>query len=239
MAPRSVRLDPRLSLVYNLYDECDLAADIGTDHARLPAALLQRGRCQHMVLTDVSRDALNNARSEIIRNGLTERVDLRLGDGFSPLKRSERFRMISITGMGGRTIRNILVSGQDKLNGASLILSAQTDWHLIRQTIMEIGYHLDREDPCFDAGRFYLVIRARPGTEALSDQEIRLGGPLFRSVSPFLKPFLIRRKEILMVQLSGLLSAAYPDPDAIFLLHSDIQYLDRMTDHLSALEDSQ
>ena len=39
-------LDPRLSLAYDLYDSCELAADIGTDHAHLPAALLQRAVCR-------------------------------------------------------------------------------------------------------------------------------------------------------------------------------------------------
>ena len=74
--PRMIHLDARLSLACNLYDPCDLAADIGTDHAHLPAALLQRGRCQHMILTDLSESALNNARSEIIRLRLADRVSL-------------------------------------------------------------------------------------------------------------------------------------------------------------------
>ena len=62
-----IQLDARLSLAYDLYDPCELAADIGTDHAHLPAALLQRGRCQHMILTDLSESALQNARDEMIR----------------------------------------------------------------------------------------------------------------------------------------------------------------------------
>ena len=49
--------------------------------------------------------------------------------------------------MGGRTIRSILLSGRDRLQNAVLVLSAHTDWHLIRQTVSEIGYHLDREEP--------------------------------------------------------------------------------------------
>ena len=69
-------LDPRLSLAFDLYDPCDLAADIGTDHAHLPAALLQRGRCRHMILTDISESALENARMEMIRLRLTDRVSL-------------------------------------------------------------------------------------------------------------------------------------------------------------------
>ena len=80
-----IQLDSRLSLAFELYDPCDLAADIGTDHAHLPAALLQRGRCQRMILTDISESALRNARDGMIRFGLTDRVILRRGDGLSPL----------------------------------------------------------------------------------------------------------------------------------------------------------
>ena len=152
-----VTLDPRLSLAFDLYDTCELAADIGTDHARLPAALLQRGRCRRMILTDLSESALANARGEIIRRRLTDRVDFRCGNGLQPLQ--ETCGMISVTGMGGRTIRDILLSGQDRLRGASLLLSAHTDLPLIREAVREIGYRLDREEPGFCAGRYYLVIR--------------------------------------------------------------------------------
>ena len=149
--PGASALDPRLSLAFDLYDACALAADIGTDHALLPAALLQRGRCQKMILTDVSPAALNNARGEIIRCRLSDRAELRLGNGLEPL--TEACGMISVTGMGGRTIRQILTAGADRLQGASLILSAHTDLPLSRQTIAELGYHLDREEPCCAAGR--------------------------------------------------------------------------------------
>lgn len=215
-------LDPRLSLAFDLYDPCDLAADIGTDHAHLPAALLQRGRCRHMILTDISKSALENARMEMIRLHLTNRVSLRLGDGLIPV--SEECGVISIMGMGGRTIRDILLSGKDRLKKASLILSAHTDWHLIRAAIHEIGYYLDREEPCFSAGRYYLVLRARPGQKAMTDQEIRLGGPLFHSESEVLVPFLHRRKEVLEERLRGISFASSPDQSELLLLKSDLNF---------------
>ena len=217
-------LDPRLSLAFDLYDSCELAADIGTDHAHLPAALLQRGRCRHMVLTDISQSALENARIEMTRLSLTDRVSLRLGNGLTPL--SEPCGMISVMGMGGRTIRDILLSGREKLHGASLLLSAHTDWHLIRSAVMDIGYHLDREEPCIAAGRFYLILLARPGTASLTEREIRLGGPLFRSVSPVLVPFLQRRRDVLQDHLHGLESAAGLYESDISLLREDLAYYD-------------
>ena len=217
-----VILDARLSLAYDLYDSCDLAADIGTDHAHLPAALLQRGRCQHMILTDLSMPALNNARDEIIRLRLMNRVSLRAGDGLDPV--SEKCGMISITGMGGRTIRDILIKGRDKLLGASLLLSAHTDLPLIREAVFRIGYHIDREEPCFCAGRFYLVLRARPGSIAVTEQQIRLGGPLFDSASDQLIPYLSRRCDVLEDKLRGLLSAGTPDTEMISQIQQDIAF---------------
>jgi len=217
-------LDPRLSLVFDLYGFCGLGADIGTDHAHLPAALLQRGRCQRMILTDISPLALDNARREMVRLRLTDRVSLRLGDGLTPL--TEACGMISVTGMGGRTIRNILLAGRDRLRGAGLILSAHTDLPLIRQAVDEVGYHLDREEPCLSAGKYYLVLRALPGRKSLTAQELRLGGPLFASASPCLLPWLQRRRSVLSEGLSGLLSASSPDEALIAQVRADMAFYD-------------
>ena len=217
-----IQLDARLSLAYDLYDPCELAADIGTDHAHLPAALLQRGRCQRMILTDLSESALCNARNEMIRCRLMDRVSLRAGDGLAPL--SEACGMISVTGMGGRTIRDILLEGKEKLQGASLVLSAHTDLPLIREAVQEIGYHLDREEPCFCAGRFYLVLRARPGAREMTPREIRLGGPLFESSSDQLIPYLSRRLDVLLDRLRGLESAETPDEEQIAQVREDAEY---------------
>ena len=224
-----VTLDPRLSLAFDLYDTCELAADIGTDHARLPAALLQRGRCRRMILTDLSESALANARGEIIRRRLTDRVDFRCGNGLQPLQ--ETCGMISVTGMGGRTIRDILLSGQDRLRGASLLLSAHTDLPLIREAVCRIGYHLEAEEPCFSAGRFYLVLRARPGAAELTPREIRLGGPLFESASDHLIPYLSRRRDVLQEKLKGLLTADESDETLISQIREDLAYYDSCIHH--------
>ena len=223
---RMIQLDARLSLAYDLYDPCDLAADIGTDHAHLPAALIQRVRCQHMILTDLSESALKNARETVIRCRLSDRTDLRAGDGLQPLE--EACGMISITGMGGRTVHDILLEGAGKLRGASLVLSAHTDLPLIREAVCRIGYHLDREEPCFCAGRYYLVLRARPGACPLTPRELRLGGPLFESQSSQLIPYLTRRREVLQDKLRGLVSADKPEESLIAQVREDIAFYDGM-----------
>lgn len=216
--------DVRLCLAAELYPECDLAADIGTDHALLPCLLLKSGRCKRMILTDISPDALNNARFHIGKAHLGSRVDFRLGNGLDPIADDESCGCISVMGMGGRNIAGILKEGSSKLHSAVLVLSAHTDLDLVRTAVMEIGYRFTREEVCLMDGRFYVFFRAEPGREELTDQQIRLGVRLFDHPSPILTDYLRRRIQVLEAKRSGLLSASEPDPDAIVHVDGDISF---------------
>ncbi len=215
-------LGPRLQLAFDLYLSCDLAADIGTDHARLPSALLKSGKCRRMILTDISASALASARREMESAGLTERAELRLGDGLSVL--GEDCAMISILGMGGRTIREILIRGLPFLKGAELLLSAHSNLPQVRQAVSDIGYRLVSETPCLEDGRFYLMLHAVPGEEKLSGRQIRLGARLFESDAPLLLPYLRHRREVLEDHLKGLETAKLPDPEDMRLVREDIAF---------------
>lgn len=217
-------LNPRLSFAFNLYDNCNLAADIGTDHAYLPAALISKEKCRRMILTDISESALNNARKVIAKMQLNDRVLFRLGNGLLPL--TEKCDMVSIMGMGGKTISSILQDGYSHLSGASLLLSAHTDIDLVRASISSIDYRIISEDPCFDSGRFYLFIKAVPGKEQLNEQQIRLGIKLSESNSPFLRSYLIRRREVLNSKLVGLISAERKNQPAIIQTQMDMNFYD-------------
>ena len=200
-------LENRLRTAYDLYKTCSLAADIGTDHGLLPAALLRSGRCRQMILTDLSEKALSHARGEMERQNLMERVSLRSGNGLEPLH--EACDMISILGMGGRTIADILQSGKEKIRNADLLLSAHTDLPQVRQAVMNIGYHLQSETPCCDRGRYYLIFVAQPGPEALTETEIMLGKKLISSSSPALLPYLQHQQQVLRNKISGLKQATH------------------------------
>jgi len=215
-------LDERLRTAVRLYDRCALAADIGTDHAFLPSALLREGICDRMILTDLSESALANARKEIQRRGLTDRVELRCGDGLAPLR--EKCDMISILGMGGRTVADILLEGRDRLRGASLLLSSHTDLDRVRRAVMEIGYRLTAETPCLDAGRYYLLMKAVPGAETLSALQLRTGARLESSDSPVLLPWMAHRLEVLEAKRRGLERAETPDEAELARVREDAAY---------------
>lgn len=217
-------LDERLYTVFSLYPTCERAADIGTDHGYLPCALLQANKCDTMLLTDISSKALSNAAAETARRGLSSRVTLLCGDGLKPLDRT--CDVISITGMGGRTLSTILKEGSEKLQGATLILSAHTDLPLLRRTLEDMNYVLEHEELCKVAGRFYLVFKAVPGSPHSSDRELRLGSLLFRSRSPHLKEYLDHRIRVLEKKLQGWITADDPAlKDSVSEIREDLAFL--------------
>ena len=51
---QGVSLDARLSAIAGLAGRCECYADIGCDHGRLGAFMLQSGQCRRAILTDIS-----------------------------------------------------------------------------------------------------------------------------------------------------------------------------------------
>lgn len=201
-------LDSRLSLARDLFVPCSVGADIGTDHALLPCALLQAKRCQRMLLCDVSPKALLHAEETVRRHQLGGRVRLVCADGLNAL--DEPCGCVSILGMGGRTLSDILHRGADRLRGAALVLSAHTEQALVRQAIVDIGYHLTDERLCLAAGRFYVVWRAQPGSQSPTPEAIRYGDLLFQEPAPLLNAYLEHRLTVLRAKRCGLASGSTP-----------------------------
>lgn len=201
-------LDERLSLAAQLYEPCALGADIGTDHALLPCYLLTHNICQEMILADVSPKALLHAEESVRRHHLEKRAHVRLADGLDAL--TKPCGCVSMMGMGGETIRTVLLSGADKLSGSVLVLSSHTEQPLVRRTLPEIGYHIVQEKLCQAAGRFYIFWRAEPGqAEGWTAEEVHYGRLLWVQNPPkMLLDYCRYRIKVMADRLTGLASAA-------------------------------
>lgn len=216
-------LDERLTLAASLYEPCQWGADIGTDHAYLPCHLLRTGVCQRMIAADVSAGALSNARENLTRAGLLDRTVLALADGLDALDGHD-CTCVSIMGMGGKTLADILRRGKDQLNGAVLVLSAHTELHLVRQALVDIGYRIIREELCRAAGRFYVFWRAEPGTSSISEEDVLFGGPMWQTPHPQLRDYAAWRMRVAQDRLRGLRSAAIPDGNAICAAEREVRF---------------
>ncbi len=190
-------LDARLAAVAALFPPCDAGADIGADHGRLSCTLLSSGRCQRMQITDISSLSLEKARRSIALCGLDKRADFRVGDGLKAL--NPPVQCIAICGMGGQTVADILLAAPQNLQGAALVLSPQTENHLVRDAVMRIGYHFTHEQVVLSARRYYLILKAEPGAIQYTDKELRMGPCLMQENGDLYYEYLQHRDRCLRV----------------------------------------
>lgn len=171
--PRLPALDQRLARIAEEVPACQLAADIGADHGKLSCHLLHEGRTARMIVSDISPFSRDKARDLFMRHGLWDRVILSGADGLFALA-GHQAEAVIIAGMGGGLIARILAQDVD-LQGALLLLGAQTELPLVRSALLKRGYRIDKEILTKENGRFYRIIRGVPGGQCLSKQELALG----------------------------------------------------------------
>ena len=224
-------LDERLSLAAELYEPCDWGADIGTDHAYLPCHLLRTNTCRHMIAADVSEKALSRARENLTRQKLIDRAEVVLADGLDAVNR--KCGCISVMGMGGELMGHILRKGQDRLQGAVLVLGAHTELNLVREAVRDVGYHIVQERLCKAAGRFYVFWRAEAEASVISPMDIRYGSLLWQEDANMLREYAAWRRRVLQDKEHGLLAASVKDVEAIREVQADIAWYTKKLEELT------
>ena len=183
MEQKHIVLDPRLSMIAEMVGRCNACADIGCDHGRLGAFLLQHGWVERMVLADISDPSLDKARALIRLLGLEARTRFLVCDGADALNTPVDAAVIA--GMGGTTIAGIVERGRARLGNARLILQANVAQPELRARLSAAGYALTDERIVRDGRRLYVLMEARPGKSEYDFRE-KLVGPVLLKERPAL-----------------------------------------------------
>lgn len=170
---RPIMLDERLGAVAALFQHCRMGADIGADHGKLSAWLLQEARCQYMLVSDISASSLEKARRLIDQSGLSDRALFQTADGFDAIK--EPVNCVAVCGLGSRTICSMIRRKPELPGHPALILSAHTEIPLLRKTLFISGYDIEREVLVRCNGRFYIIIKAIWGEAHITEKELFIG----------------------------------------------------------------
>ena len=145
-------LRPRLKAAAAMVPPGSVVADIGTDHAYLPAFLLLSGVCPRVIACDVGEKPLRNAAETVKIYHLDEKIDLRISDGLQKV-RPEEYDAVTVCGMGGTLIgllvlktfnKGMLISGGSTyltsvLSGALLIVALTLDVFSRRRQRKRLG----------------------------------------------------------------------------------------------------
>jgi tRNA (adenine22-N1)-methyltransferase len=198
-------LSDRLTALSNYVKNGTIMADIGTDHGYLPVFLVKSGRCPRAIACDVRKMPLESARRNIMANGLTEQIELRLGDGIQILKPGE-VQIVNIAGMGGSTIRQILSEKPDVLAQIDrLILQPMGDEESLRHWLITNGWCIMDEELVLEDERLYTIIVCEQGEEPLpASVFLEIGPRLIEKNHPLLPELLKRLQDKYQLMLSGL-----------------------------------
>nr|WP_246407103.1 tRNA (adenine(22)-N(1))-methyltransferase TrmK [Geomicrobium halophilum] len=140
-------------------------ADIGTDHARLPIALVVDGRIKSAVASDVNPGPFQTALRNVAASGLSEQISVRHGNGLHTLTEADDIDTIAIAGMGGNLITDILTHDKGILkNVESLILQPNVAADIVRKWLYTKGWQLKAEYVIQEDERFYEVLTAVKGS---------------------------------------------------------------------------
>lgn len=163
---KQIELTPRLRMVADLLPAGARLADVGTDHAYLPAALILEGKCPSAIAADLRQGPLSRAKETVREYGLTGRVAFRLCDGLAGI-RPEETDAVVIAGMGGETIAAILAAAPwTRERDVSLVLQPMSSMEDLRAWLESNGCRIVREDLAREGDTLYTAFLVRAGEMA-------------------------------------------------------------------------
>lgn len=191
-------ISKRLKTVALAVTEGNRVADIGTDHGYVPIFLIKEGKCKNALAMDINAGPLERAVEHIRQEGLSQQITTRLSDGMKELQKNEADTVV-IAGMGGDLICRILKAREDLLkgeDGLELILQPQSEWFKVRHTLHEYGYCIEKEWFLKEEGKYYVIMRARPGQQSFDKEyQYAYGAFLEEACTPVYKEYLMKEIE--------------------------------------------
>lgn len=208
----ALNLTPRLETVARLVPRGACLADVGTDHAYLPAWLLVRGHIPFAVCTDLRPGPLARARETVERCEVADKVSLRLCDGLSGVE-PEEVDCVAIAGMGGETILHILSQAPWTAKKTCIVqpMSSLSD---LRAGVGALGLHITGESLAREGETLYVVMELAPGAEGpLTAAQLQVGRVENHIGDPLWPQYLRQEERRLARALAGLERSQKPGDD--------------------------
>jgi len=179
-------------MLASMIPKCECIADIGCDHGRLAVYALQNNICNRVIAVDISETCAAKAARLVRRCGLSQRCEIRVGNGMEVLKEGEA-QVVVISGIGGPEIKRILAKG----SADCYILQAMNHTAQVRRWLSCNCYRIIDEKICIQDNKFYEILRAERGCSILTQAECEFGPVLLKRRDPDALKYLLYRKNLL------------------------------------------
>lgn len=159
MVIKMITIDNRLKACAEMVSGKGIVCDIGTDHAYLPAYLVENNICDSVIASDINEGPLKYARQTLIKYNLEDKIQLIKSDGLKNIP-CENISDVVIAGMGGETISEIISDVKWIENGVNLVLQPMTRAGRLRKWLYNNGFEIAEEKAVIQDRFVYTVIRA-------------------------------------------------------------------------------
>lgn len=179
-------LSSRLAWVAAFVPDGARLADIGSDHAYLPANLVLTGRIKYAVAGEVAKGPYQNMVNELKHEGLIGQIHPRLANGLGAIHPDDHIDTVTIAGMGGTLISQILENGQAQLKGTTtMVLQPNVGSMRVRQWLAQHQWSITDERIVEEDDHVYEIIAAKKVRHFVkyNQSQLRFG------------PFLMRHPE--------------------------------------------
>ncbi|MEG0731904.1 MAG: tRNA (adenine(22)-N(1))-methyltransferase TrmK [Vagococcus sp.] len=181
-------LSKRLHRVGELVPNAAKLADIGSDHAYLPAYLVLNKKITSAIAGEVVEGPYQSAKNLVAELNLSSVIEVRKGDGLDVINSLDDISAVTICGMGGTLIRDILDRGfkSGHLNGSEvLLLQPNVGEKTLRTWLNKHSYVIENEDIIRENDKNYEIIVAKKTEhgENLSELELMFGPKLLQEKS--------------------------------------------------------
>jgi len=162
-------------------------------------ALMRRGLIAAAVAGEVALTPFQAAQRTVRDNGLEQQITVRRANGLEAIEPQDDITAISLCGMGGETIRDILENGKARLSGQErLILQPNGGEQPLRQWLMDNGYCILHEEVLRENRFDYeIIVAERAGPVLYSARELYFGPLLMQARSP---AFLLKWQRLLRLK---------------------------------------
>lgn len=190
-------LKGRLEALLDLLEPCRLLADVGTDHALLPAHAVLRGLAERALAVDLRVEPLRAAARNLEALGVADRVRLLEGDGLASLT-GLNVDAVVLAGLSGASFIRWWDAAPDVVRGLSRLV-VQPNGHLasVRRQAYEQGMQLVNESIRLEGGRHFISCAFAPRSSNRDPAYEQAGLPLEQAFE--LGPLLFMRRDPLAV----------------------------------------
>ena len=164
------QMTERLNVIFDQLPNCTVFAVIGCDHGYMTKAMIDNGKCQSAIISDISKKCLEKAEKLLHASIISKNVTSVVSNGFEKVGECD---LALIAGMGGEEIIKILKNA--KKPPEKLVLQPMKNTDKVRIAVVQKGYKIVKDFTFYADKIYYDLLVLEKGQDSLTLDEIEFG----------------------------------------------------------------